>query len=208
MGRGGYRIIGLVALCAAGFGCAVQKPQEVEPKVEQAVAIPADLQNAVRDAELWGRALYERYTSPTVDDDPAVKTAIETVRESVKDTCAGSYRAIAVRPAAASDDRIIVYYVGEIPKSQGLMVGRHYHVETTADGKGVLMGEPSTSRCIVLPPAGPDSTAMRMITHNLSPTPNEFHVFLSMIDGHALRVVTEQGRWRVEQGRISYLGRT
>jgi hypothetical protein len=70
------------------------------------------------------------------------------------------------------------------------------------------MGEPSTSRCIVLPPAGPDSTAMRMITHNLSPTPNEFHVFLSMIDGHALRVVTEQGRWRVEQGRISYLGRT
>ena len=70
MGRGGYRIIGLAALCAAGIGCAVQKPQEVEPKVEQAVAIPADLQKAVRDAELWGRALYERYTSPMVEDGP------------------------------------------------------------------------------------------------------------------------------------------
>lgn len=207
--RRGYRFISLIALCAAGSACAAQqKAAQVEPKPAQPVAIPADLQEDVREAEQWGRALYERYNSPPVEDRAEVRTAIETARESVKDTCAGTYRAVVVKPAGTPNDRIVVYYVGEIPKAQGLMVGRHYHIETTADGRGVLMGEPSTARCIILPPATSDAAAMRLITHPLSPAPTEFHVFLSLIDGRGLEVVTEEGKWRVEQGRISYFGHT
>jgi hypothetical protein len=211
-GRGGFRSVALVVLCAAGAGCAVQQKAAPSPEappstVGATVAIPADMQDAVRDAELWGHALYERYVSTTVDDgNPAVQTALETVRKSVRDSCGGTYRAVAVRPSGAPNDRIVVYYIGEVPKSQGLLVGRHYRVETKLDGRGIMLGEPSTASCIVVPPTAADSTTPRLITHSLSPAPNEYHVFLSLLDGHSLQVVTDSGRWLVEQGRISYLG--
>jgi len=195
----------------AGAGCTMpQKGERPEtPPPRTPIAIPADMQSAVDNAELWGRALYDSYVSTATDDSPAVRTALETVRESVNDdSCTSTYRAVAVMSPAAPDDRIVIYYIGEIPKSQGLMVGRHYRVETTADGKGVLLGEPSTSRCLVVPPAAPDSTAPRLVSHLLSPTPNEYHVFLTLLDGHGFEVATEAGHWRVEQGRISYLGRS
>ena len=210
-GRGGFRNVALVLLCAAGAGCAVQQkgtqtPESPSTTARATLAIPADLQNAVRDAESWGHALHERYMSTTTDNNPAVQTALETVRKSVRDSCGGTYRAIAVMPEGAPNDRIVVYYVGEVPKSQGLMVGRHYRVETRPDGKGILLGEPSTSRCLIVPPSPPGSAAPRLVTHLLSPAPNEYHVFLSLFDAHALEVVTETGHWLVEQGRISYLG--
>lgn len=209
IGRRGFGVVGMLALCTVLFGCAAHtKPDDTEPRVEPAVAMPADLRTAVQNAALCGRALYEGYASSASEDDAAVRTALETVREAVKDGCAGTYRALAVMPPGAPSDRIVVYYVGEVPRSQGLLVGRHYRVETTPNGTGILLGEPSTARCIVLPPAPPDSTAMRVITHLLSPAPNEFHVFLSIIDGAGFQVVTEAGRWIVEHGRISYLGRT
>jgi hypothetical protein len=214
-GRRGLRNVAFVLLCAAGAGCAAQQkggsspaPQAPEAKARAAIATPPDLQRAVGDAELWGKAIYDRYVSAApADETPAVATAIETVRQSVNDDCTSSYRAIAVMPPGAPNDRIVVYYIGEVPKSQGLMLGRHYRVETRPNGKGIMLGEPSTGSCVVLPPV-PDSAAPRLITHTLSPAPNEYHVFLSLLDGRALEIVTDSGHWLVEQGRISYLGRT
>ena len=215
-GRKGIRNVALIVLCTAGAACAMQQKdaqrpaaQGPEPKARVAVAIPAELQGAVHDAELWGKAIYDRYVSTTpAGETPAMKTAIETVRQSVNDDCAGTYRAIAVMPPGASNDRIVVYYIGEIPKSQGLLLGRHYRVETKPNGKGIMLGEPSTASCIVLPPAASNSTAPRLITHTLSSAPDEYHVFLSLLDGHTLEIVTDAGHWLVEQGNISYLGPT
>jgi hypothetical protein len=212
IGRRGFRKVALAVLCTAVAGCTAQKksgdPSTPPPAARAVVPIPADLQNAVHDAELWGKALYDRYTSTATIDDAAVQTALETVRKSVNDSCAASYRAVAVTPPpGAPNDRIVVYYIGEVPETQGLMVGRHYRVETKPDGKGVLLGEPSTSRCLIVPPPPPGSAAPRLVTHLLSPAPNEYHVFLSLLDARALEVVTETGHWLVDQGRISYLGR-
>jgi hypothetical protein len=210
--RGHFRRVGLLFLCAATAGCAVQqKGQSEAARTEAApatVAVPAGLQGAVSDAELWGRALYDRYGSTAGETSPAVQVALDTVRKSVKDTCGGTYRAVAVMPPGTPNDRIVVYYVGEVPKSQGLMVGRHYRVETTANGKGIMLGEPSTASCIVLPPVPAESAAPRLITHILSSAPNEYPVFLNLLDGHSLEVVTDTGHWLIDQGRISYLGRT
>jgi hypothetical protein len=213
IGRSQCRKVALAVLCAAAAGCTAQQKSGESPETPSParaiVPIPADLQNAVRDAELWGKALYDRYTSTATSDGAAVQTALETVRKPVNDSCAASYRAVAVvPPPGAPNDRIVVYYIGEVPETQGLMVGRHYRVETKPDGKGVLLGEPSTSRCLIVPPPPPGSTAPRLVTHLLSPAPNEYHVFLSRLDAHALEVVTETGHWLVDQGRISYLGRT
>ncbi len=210
IGKGGFWIIGLVALSAVAAGCtAQQKAQQAKPQAPQQVAaIPPDLQTAVQDAELWGHALYDSYTAPKVENGKAVERAIETVHQSLKDHCSGTYRAVAVMPPSAPKDRIVIYDIGEVPASEGLMVGRHYRVETTPDGRGVLLGEPSTTGCVTLPPVTGNATAPSIITHDLSPAPNEYHVFLSLMYGRSLEVVTQAGHWLVEHGKISYIGRS
>jgi hypothetical protein len=212
IGKGGFWIVGLVALSAAAAGCtAQQKAQHAAPQAPQqqaVVAIPPELQTAVQDAELWGNALYDSYVAPKAANDKAVERAIATVHESVKDHCSGTYRAVAVMPPSAPKDRIVIYDIGEAPASQGIMVGRHYRVETTLDGKGVLLGEPSTTGCIILPPVATNAATPSVITHDLSPAPNEYHVFLSLMYGRSFEVVTQAGHWLVEQGKISYIGRS
>jgi len=212
IGKEGFWIIALAALSAAAAGCtAQQKAQQAEPPAPQqqaVVAMPAELQTAVQDAELWGHALYDSYTAPKVENGKAVERAIATVHQSLKDHCSGTYRAVAVMPPSAPKDRIVIYDIGEAPASQGMMVGRHYRVETTSDGKGVLLGEPSTTGCVTLPPATGNATVPSVITHDLSPAPNEYHVFLSLMYGRNLEVVTQAGHWLVEHGKISYIGRS
>src|SRR5215468_5885605 len=165
--------IGLVALTVTTAGCATgqkrQQPVSAPLAPQQAVLMPADLQAAVQSAELWGHALYESYTAPKAANDKAVERAIETVRQSVKDHCSGTYRAVAVMPPGAPADRIVIYDIGEAPGGQGIMLGRNYRVETTLDGKGVLLGEPSTTNCVTLPAAAANAAAPSVITHDLSP---------------------------------------
>lgn len=211
IGKGGFWIVGLIALSAAAAGCtAQQKAQQAAPQAQQqaVVAMPADLQAAVQDAELWGHALYDSYIAPKAENGKGVERAIATVHQSVKDHCSGTYRAVAVMPPSAPKDRIVIYDIGEVPASQGVMVGRHYRVETTLDGEGVLLGEPSTTGCVTLPPAVTNSAAPSIITDDLSPAPNEYHVFLSLMYGRSLEVVTQAGHWLVEHGKISYIGRS
>jgi hypothetical protein len=212
IGKGSYWVIGLVALSTAAAGCTAQqkaqKPEPQAPQQQAAVAMPAELQAAVQDAELWGHALYDSYVAPKAANNKAVERAIETVHESVKDHCSGTYRAVAVSPPSAAKDRIVIYDIGEAPAAQGIMLGRHYRVETTLDGKGVLLGEPSTTGCITLPPVAANATAPSIITHDLSPAPNEYHVFLSLMYGRSLEVITQAGHWLVEHGEISYIGRS
>jgi hypothetical protein len=87
-----------------------------------------------------------------------------------------------------------------------MMLGRHYRIETGLDGKGVFVGEPSTSDCLILPPAA-DEAAPAAVTHTLSPAPNEFHVFFTLRYKRALQVTTEGGTWLVEDDGITYRGR-
>jgi len=215
IGEKRFWIVGLAALSAAVAGCTLppkaqqaQPPAQSAPPQQATTTMPADLQSAVQDAELWGHALYDSYTSPKVANDKAVERAIATVHQSVRDHCSGTYRAVAVMPPGAPKDRIVIYDIGEVPAAQGLMVGRDYRVETTPDGKGVLLGEPSTTGCVTLPPAAPGATAPSTIMHDLSPAPNEYHVFLSLLSGRSLEVVTAAGHWLVEHGTISYMGRS
>ncbi len=212
IGKGGFWIVGLVALSAAATGCTApqkaQQPAPPAPQQQAVVAMPAELRTAVRDAELWGRVLYDSYVAPKAANDKAVERAVETVHQAVKDHCSGTYRAVAVMPLSAPKDRIVIYDIGEAPAALGIMLGRHYRVETTPDGKGVLLGEPSTTGCVTLPPAAANATAPSIITHDLSPAPNEYHVFLSLMYDRSLEIVTQAGHWLVEHGKISYLGQT
>ena len=212
IGKGGICAVALVALSAAATGCTMQQKsqpqQETAPPPRQAIATPSDLQTPVHDAELWGKALYDSYVAPTAANDKSVARAIETVHQAVKDHCSGTYRAVAVMAPGAPKDRIVIYEIGEAPPAEGIMVGRHYRVETTLDGRGVLLGEPSTTGCVILPPAAASAATPSIVQHDLSPAPNEYHVFLSLIYGRRFEMVSQSGHWLVEHGKITYLGRT
>lgn len=193
---------GLLAGCANKSGTATTQSANVQP-----TAPPADLAGEVRHAEIWGGAIYESYKADRPPGSDAIKTAIDTTRASVRDDCAPDYRTVVVAPAGAANDRIFLYHIGVVPESQGMMLGRHYRIETNIDGKGIMLGEPSMADCLILPPAT-DTTTQAFVTHTQARTPNEFDVFLSLRYGRPLLVGTDAGSWRVENGKIAYLGRS
>lgn len=71
--------------------------------------------------------------------------------------------------------------------------GRHYKI---VDGTVT----PSTKSCFVQP-ASPRAVAA-VVTHLLSETPTEFHVFLSLAQDKPIYVMTSLGVWAVEKGKI------
>lgn len=201
------RLLLIAMLGAAAAGCAAKSGTTPESAAAGGTAMPADLAADVRHAEVWGSALYDSYQANQAPESDAVKTAIETARASVRDDCAPDYRTVAVSPPGAPTDRIFLYHIGEVPDSQGIMLGRHYRIETSIDGKGIMLGEPSSPNCTILPPST-DATAPSPIAHAQSRTPDEFDVFLSLRYKRPLRVTTDSGSWRVENGKITFLGRS
>lgn len=201
------RLLLMAVLGVAVGGCAAKSGTATSGSTTTAgAALPGELAADVQRAELWGRTLYDTYRSDKQADVAAIKTAIETTRKSVKDDCAPNYHTVAVNPPGAPTDRIFLYHIGEVPPSEGMMIGRHYRIETSADGKGILLGEPSMPTCLILPPAA-DATSEVLLTHTQSRTPDEFDVFLSLRYGRALLVATDSGSWRVDGGKITFLGR-
>lgn len=200
------RLLLMAALAAAVAGC-VAKSKNTTPAPTTVAPPPPDFAADVRRAELWGSALYDSYRSEKPPESATGATAIQTTRASVKDDCAPTYRTIVVSPPGAPTDRIFLYHIGEVPPAQGMMLGRHYRIETSTDGKGILLGEPSMPTCLILPPAA-DATAEAHLTHTQSRAPDEFDVFLSLRYGRALLVATDAGSWRVENGKITFLGRS
>lgn len=198
----------LAALGATLAGCAAKSGIGTPvATAAQPTTLPADLAAEVRRAEAWGAAIFDGYRTDKPPEADAAKTAIETARASVRDDCAPGYRTVVVSPSGAPADRIFLYHIGEVPESQGMMLGRHYRIETNLDGKGIMLGEPSMADCLILPPAT-DTTTQVFVTHTQMRTPNEFDVFLSLRYNRPLLVATDAGSWRVENGRITYLGRS
>lgn len=167
----------------------------------------ADLQKAqIAWAEAWGRAVFDAYKATSKVSNLASDSALSTAANAATDKCKGKYRAVVVAPPGMPADRIAVYYIGTVPKEQGLMIGRHYRVDVSGDGKTALSIAPSTTACLVLPPqpSGNEKT-ITLIKHTLTPAPSEFHVFLSLLSRQPLFIGTKSGVWQVKDGKIQPL---
>lgn len=138
---------------------------------------------AVRDAETQGRALYAAAakTDTAAGNDDIVKKAWARI----SDFCDFKYRAVVVGPS--------VYFLGQPAAANDVIFGRHYKVV----GETVM---PSTKSCFVQ--SMPPNVVGPFITHLLSDTPTEFHVYLSLELNKPIFVGTSLGVWGVEQGNI------
>jgi hypothetical protein len=104
-----------------------------------------------------------------------------------------------------------VYLIASTKKLDVAVLGRHHRVLVSGDGKRVLHDEPLSKGILELPMAGgnlpPGARAVSLVvSHILSDAPIETHVFASLRYGIAIDVVTKAGSWRVERGKVEYLG--
>jgi hypothetical protein len=167
-----------------------------------------DLQKAqIAWAETWGRAVFDAYRATSKVSNLAMDSALSTAANAITDKCGHvRYRAVVAAPPGMPADRIAVYYIGSVPREQGLMIGRHYRVEVSGDGKIALSVAPSSKTCLIIPPPEPGKEKVgTVVTHLLTPAPSEFHVFLNLLTQEPLYVGTKTGIWQVKNGKIELL---
>ncbi len=89
------------------------------------------------------------------------------------------------------------------------MVGRQLRSRIAADGSQVLDSGALSKDCMVINLSEMPATGKRplvTLTNLVSPTPNESHVFLTLLHRVPFVVATSLGNWLVVDGKISYLG--
>jgi hypothetical protein len=154
--------------------------------------------------------LFKNYADRRVDDSEAGRAAVKAATDAVTDRCAGSYRVVLVSaresgipgsiiPLEDSDD-ILAYVIGELPGTLQVMLGRHYRVELSPDGKTVRSIAASTQDCTVM--SLPELTHAPYIRHRLTNGPTEFHVFLSLLHKARFRVRAPIGIFEIDNGDV------
>ena len=157
-------------------------------------------------AEKWGRSLFDAYKEIGKVSDITMDRALATATSAVTDKCDVRYRALLVIPQGISTDRLAVYYIGTPQNGAEVMIGRHYRVIVSGDGKTAESVSPSTTDCtFVAPDVVGQGVSGVLTTEPDIPVPTDIHVFLSLVTGQTLFVGTRAEYWRVNEGRIDLL---
>jgi len=163
------------------FSCASTQQKQSESRDAEFYYNRAEVAQAMEA----GSNLYIAYLKgPTTD------VRIEKERAKIDDFCDFIYNAYIV------DSNI--YFIAEPPSANRIVVGRHYKVSTD----GVITK--STKSCFSLQPVS-TYTVFFSVTHLLSDTPSEFHVFLSLKYKIPIYVLTQKCTWKVDQGKITFV---
>ncbi|MEN6425501.1 MAG: hypothetical protein ABFE13_09065 [Phycisphaerales bacterium] len=138
----------------------------------------------------------------------AMLGARQLVLGIVKNPCSEAYNTVVIpqegRPGW------LAYALAATSDPNLLLVGGHYRATVSADGQTILEQRSFTRECLVLKSsevAGPDvDVAAFTVGHILDARPTEIHVFLNLLCGKPLYVVTADRRfWRIENGKIRLL---
>lgn len=118
--------------------------------------------------------------------------------------CSGNYNTVIL---PYGDGKFLVYLLAATTDPNEIVLGGHYRFTISGDGRRALDGRKFTNSCIVLRtdniPEGAELIGP-VFTHLLDPHPNELHVFLSLLHGFPLFVITTENRllWEVSEGSI------
>lgn len=175
----------------------------------QVPSIPANLLADVARSEELGTLLFRAFTSPS-SSDPLLERASRKAEQANVEGC-GAYRSVVIPPQQPEPASILVYLIVDRPISDGIVLGRHFRIEVSGDGERILAAAASTESCMNVRarprPRVPAEAEFlgALVSHILSPSPTEFHVFLSLLHEKPIYVHTKSGRWKVEAGKISYI---
>jgi hypothetical protein len=163
--------------------------------------VPLEFREDVETAIIRGRNLYNAYNAFDGGYNELHALSIYIAKTAVHDYCDVDYVAIPVWPEGFSFHLTYVYLIGE-PRSTGdIILGRHYRVNVDNYRHRVWSVSPSTMKCEI---GRKDEFASAILASGeLSPTPTEFHVFVSLKAQLPLTVKSNDGAiWKVDGDSI------
>lgn len=138
----------------------------------------------------------------------AMFNARRLVLRVVKKPCSDAYDTVVI--PREGEPGWLAYALAATSDPNLLLVGGHYRATVSADGRTVLEQRSFAKECLVLKEpgvAGPDvDVAAYTLGHILDDRPTEIHVFLNLLCGRPLYIVTADRRfWHIEDGKIRLL---
>jgi hypothetical protein len=132
--------------------------------------------------------------------------ARQTAIRNLPDACRPGYNSVLIRDVEG--DGWLVWLLAPSPARDAIPFGRHYRFSISADGQTVNRIDALSASCLTMDakqdlPAGAKSAAL-YVTHIVSPTPVETHVFLGLLYRIPIAVGTGKDTvWIVDNGKIS-----
>ena len=148
---------------------------------------------------------FSRSTTPTLTPFQSSQLAArEAARPYLKDPCSRRFDNATLPDPDGTG--ILVYALALSDDPKEVMIGGHYRFSMSRDGKNVNRAEALSTSCVAAPRErlhGTDTEQGLAIRANLSDTPLETHVLLSLKEKVPLFVVTRDLKmWKVENGKM------
>lgn len=154
-----------------------------------------------------GGALTERriHAAPLTEHQTHLFQARQTATTQEVTLCGPPYNAATV--PREQGDGVDVYLMPATSEHNLVRVGGFHRIGVDLASGGVIDFEAFSRSCLEVGDTPPPGTteAMIFVTHVLSDTPAETHVFLSLSTGAPLFVSTRAGLWRIANGRITFV---
>lgn len=125
-------------------------------------------------------------------------------QSAIAEPCSDRYNSVILKDPESDD--WIVYWLAATTQPGAIVLGGHYRVIVSADGQEVVSADRLSRSCIAIEPAprsSEEETAAAVVSHLVSPTPVETHVFASLLHRKPIYVLTENDTvWAVEGASI------
>lgn len=121
------------------------------------------------------------------------------------DLCSNRYNAVTIENA---DGSYFVYLLAATTDPNKMMIGGHYRAHINRNGHRVLDLKNFSKSCFSMPK---EERALSVVfTHLLAPHPEEIHVFVSLLYGMPLYVLTMENdtTWSVNGARIKFVDKS
>jgi hypothetical protein len=127
-----------------------------------------------------------------------------TTQNEIREPCSERYNSVILKDPET--DGWIVYWLAATTQPGTMVIGGHYRVMVSANGEEVMAADRLSRSCIALEqpsPAEEQETAAAVVSHVVSSTPVETHVFVSLLHGKPIYVLAgAEALWAVEAGSI------
>lgn len=146
---------------------------------------------------------------PLSEQQAAQVAARELARKTEIVACGSIYNAVAL-PRTDGDRRTwSIYMLVGTTKPDIIPAGGNYRVDTDASGTSVLAKRGFTKTCLELHGNADPRIKALMLTHLMDATPTEIHVYLNLLAGKPLYVMTTENSyiWHIENGKIRFVPR-
>jgi hypothetical protein len=143
---------------------------------------------------------------PLTTGQRAMFLARQTAISALRARCSEAYNTV-VLPSEGQDGAWVVYLLAATKEAGKVVVGGHVRVLIGDDGLEIMDYQQLSNSCLTLdlPSPAAGKPVGLVVTHVLDDHPIETHVFLSLLHGLNLYVMTENALWSVDKGKIRLL---